>query len=377
MYSIPFSNYDGIEIDMLSLGDADCIVATQWHNSYPHRALIDGGCGGSYDEVVDFLTSRGYDTFWAVLCSHCHDDHASGLIRLVNNRDFTFHHAWMHDIRRHVGIDALRRASAADDGVKQVVETTAELARAFSSRSIQIQEPFAGATIAGLPNLVVLGPTPAYYQSVIAEFTKVRTSSLTPNLNALIALTARTGVSGSSGGFGTVPVSPGFYISPPAPGSLASMLSGMLSTSSVQEEPKTQPFNNTSTILGMRYNSLKYIFTADAGSDALDQIPGEWNSLEWMQVPHHGSDGNLSQDNIERFCPRFAYVSAKGDRSHPSQAIVNGLIKVGASVYSTHKGGGHLWHRRGNVPDRTGYGPAEPLKSTGGMKLPSLISIPV
>jgi len=339
--------------------------------------LIDGGSGGSYDTVVDVLSSRDYDTFWAVVCSHCHDDHASGLIKLVNNRHFTFLHAWMHDIRRYVGVDALRRASAADDGVKQVVETTNELARAFSSRSVQVQEPFAGTTIAGVPNLVVLGPTPAYYQSVIAEFTKVRSSTLTPNLNALIALAARTGVSGSPNGLGAIPVSPGFDISPPALGSLASMLSGTLATSSVQDEPKTQPFNNTSTILGMQYNSLRYILTADAGSDALDQIPSGWDSLEWMQVPHHGSDGNLSQSNIERFCPRTAYVSAKGDTSHPSQAIVNGLIKVGARVYSTHKGDAHLWHYRGNVPDRTGYGPAEQLKATGRMKLPPLIPIPV
>lgn len=373
MNSVPFGTFDGVEVDMLSLGDADCIVVTQWFNSYPHRVLIDGGCGGSYGEVAEFLGSRGYDNFWAVVCSHCHDDHASGLIKLVGNRKFTFLHGWMHDIREHVDADTLRRASAADGGVKQVVETTAELARAFSSRSIPVQEPFAGASIAGAPYIVVLGPTPAYYRNVIAEFTRARYSSL--YLNALAAMAAQMD-SGTVRGLGTVPASSAHFSGSPVAGSLASMFSGLLATSSVQEEPKTQPFNNTSTVLGMQFNSLKYIFTADAGCDALDQIPAEWNSLEWMQIPHHGSDGNLSQSNIERFCPRVAYVSAKGDTSHPSQAIVNGLIKVGSRVYSTHKGGGHLWHQRGNVPARTGYGPAEPLNATGGLKFPALAMLP-
>ena len=36
---------NGIEIDMLSLGDADCIVVTKYENSVPYRIIIDGGIG--------------------------------------------------------------------------------------------------------------------------------------------------------------------------------------------------------------------------------------------------------------------------------------------------------------------------------------------
>ena len=91
-----------------------------------------------------------------------------------------------------------------------------------------------------------------------------------------------------------------------------------------------------------------------------------------MQVPHHGSDGNLSQGNIERFCPRTAYVSAVGDKSHPDSAIVNGLIKVGGTVYSTHTQG-HLHHHVGNVPPRQGYVQAIPLKGTADPVVPPLL----
>jgi beta-lactamase superfamily II metal-dependent hydrolase len=141
------------------------------------------------------------------------------------------------------------------------------------------------------------------------------------------------------------------------------ILSGLLGDSSVQVNPETQPFNNTSAILGVVFNNSRLLFTADAGSDALDAVPAEWKDLDWMQVPHHGSEGNLSQKNIERFRPRTAYISCCGDSSHPSRAIVNGLIKVGAQVYSTHyPKPTNLWHHIGNVLARGDYGPAVPMK---------------
>src|SRR5258708_6968305 len=117
---------------------------------------------------------------------------------------------------------------------------------------------------------------------------------------------------------------------------------------------------------------MRLLFTADAGAESLDLIPAGWKNLMWMQIPHHGSDGNLSQKNIERFCPKFANIAACGDLSHPSRAIVNGLIKVGAQVFSTHKG--HLWFHSGSVPYRPDYPSvyATPLKPTGGLQTPLL-----
>jgi glyoxylase-like metal-dependent hydrolase (beta-lactamase superfamily II) len=171
--------YSGIEVDVLSLGDADCIVvtqwaySTQWRCSFPHRVLIDGGAGADAEYAIDFFRSRGYTNFWAAVCTHPHNDHARGLIKVVQNKSITIHKGWMHDIRKHVGADALHRASAADDGVREVVETTKELASAFASRNITPQEPFAGSSIAFWPGMTVLGPSLPFYRRVVEEFTKV------------------------------------------------------------------------------------------------------------------------------------------------------------------------------------------------------------
>lgn len=64
--------FNGFEIDMLSLGDADSILVTQWRPDrlLPIRVLIDGGNTGSADSILAFLWSRGIrlgtSTTWCV-----------------------------------------------------------------------------------------------------------------------------------------------------------------------------------------------------------------------------------------------------------------------------------------------------------------------
>jgi beta-lactamase superfamily II metal-dependent hydrolase len=379
--------FNGIEVDMLSLGDADCTVVTQWVNNFPHRILIDGGRGSDAPAILDFLHSRGYKNFWAAVCTHLHRDHARGLIKLVQDKSLHFTNGWMHNIRKHISADALRSASAGSssqaEGVRKVLESTDELARAFASRNLTPQEPFANSSIAAFPAMTVLGPSVPFYQSALRQFTKAR---LTPSPNFYSEALSAINSAGSAPRLRTLAdllnVSPGSIYGPvpsaltPPPalgGSLASLMSGVLENSSVKEDPSTQPYNETSVILGVDFDGKRFLFTGDAGSKALDCIPAEWTNLWWMQVPHHGSDDNLSQNNIERFCPRVAYISACGDSSHPSKTIVNGLIKVGADVFSTHSPTpGHLWSRSGAVPPRADYVAAAPLRGVAEPVIPSL-----
>jgi hypothetical protein len=311
-----------------------------------------------------------------------HNDHARGLIELLKDRTLNIMTAWMHDMRNHASADTLRRAKSGNssqaDDVKEALERTEELARAFASRYITPQEPFAGNRIAFLPGLTVLGPTPQFYKKALEESIGEPVPAFGSLLSALAGMPPSMYAPAPPPRLSLIssilaqPPSPavplqflGGPLSPPPrmPSTLdlSASLFGVLSNSSVEEKPKTQPFNNTSVILGMLYGDKKFLFTGDAGADALDAVSASWNDLHWMQVPHHGSDGNLSQKNIERFCPRNAYISAVGDLCHPDRAIVNGLIKVRSQVFSTHTGG-HLWHHTGTVPYRSGYGEAIPLK---------------
>jgi beta-lactamase superfamily II metal-dependent hydrolase len=344
--------YDGIEIDMLSLGDADCIVVTQYHaNMGAQSVLIDGGKESDAPAILDFLRRMNKTNLWAAICSHLHNDHARGLIKIVEHPSITIQTGWMHDIRTHVLPDALRRASTGysqeAEGVRQVLDNTRDLASAFASRGVTPTEPFAGQVIAGCPYMLVLGPTEQSYEKAITEFTDEVPN---PLFAALLGASRRQ----------QGPISQRLSLLPPPTNPYAVPLAGTLKNMAIEQRPTTQPFNKTSTILGVNYLSQKLLFTADAGSNALDSVPADWQHLDWMQVPHHGSDGNLSKSNAERFCPKFANISSCGDDSHPSRAIVNALTKLGSRVFSTHKSG-DLWFKIGNVPPRTGYIEAIPL----------------
>jgi beta-lactamase superfamily II metal-dependent hydrolase len=351
-----------LEIDMLDLGDADCILVTEWTpTTGVGRVLIDGGSGIDASAVGDFLRWKGASVLYSIVCTHPHNDHAAGLIKLLEDKSIVCCSGWMHDIRKHVNPTTLRRQMAEKsehaDWVKQVVENTEDLAQAFALRGITPNEPFAGQSISAFPFLQVLGPDEQFYRDTLAEFLEVQVPARpTLSPNALAAVNSFLGRLSEPAPASNFP----FPSSPvPAP----SLYEGVLQGLSVKENPKTQPFNNTSTILGATFDGHRLLFTGDAGAEALDRVPSDWRNLTWMQVPHHGSDGNLSQSNIERFCPKVAYISAKGDANHPSRAIVNGLAKVGAKVASTHRSR-TLWFSIGGMAMPSGYSPLTWLKGT-------------
>ena len=106
------SNFNGREIDMLSLGDADSIPVTGWYGTSAWRVLIDGGRASDTKAVRDFLRSQNITSLYAVVSTHLHNDHARGLIKLVKDKTLSITFGWMHNMRRHVSADALRRASS-------------------------------------------------------------------------------------------------------------------------------------------------------------------------------------------------------------------------------------------------------------------------
>jgi beta-lactamase superfamily II metal-dependent hydrolase len=336
-----------LEVDMLGLGDADCILVTEWTPTCPCRVLIDGGSGVDASAVKNFLLSKNALGFYSIVCTHPHNDHAAGLAKIVQDKTFKFSTCWMHDIRKHVNPITLRREMAGSSAhatwVRQVVENTEELARAFASRGVVPREPFAGNVISNFPNLEVLGPDEPFYRETIEEFLEVKVPVL-PTFSSYTR-TASAQLLGLPS-----PPQPSIYLS-------------ALARSRVKENPKTQPFNNTSAVVGGLFDGHRLLFTGDAGAEALDRVPSIWRNLAWMQVPHHGSDGNLSKANIGRFCPRYAFISAKGDTNHPSRAIANGLIGVGTKVASTHKNNNMLFYI-GPVTPPPGYGPLTLLKGT-------------
>lgn len=333
--------FDGFEIDMLSLGNADSILVTSWRPwEPPVRVLVDGGNAESARQVLAFLQRRGVAFVDHLVCSHLHDDHAAGLVTIASQPWLTIGTAWIHQPRAHIELARLAavrsRATvsrvAAD--INRGLETVDRIIGVLNVRGVPVFEPFAGQAIGPL---FVVGPTVDYYRGLLREFT---------DIDARAVLGARLNDDGMS--------------------LLAELLRAGASTS-LDDCPETSPENNSSVILYGALAGQRFLLTADAGTDALSRVVcayefGPFFNLDWMQLPHHGSRRNMNSFLVDQFCPRIVYVSADGTMKHPRRAVVNAFKVKGTQVFSTHyPQSTHLWYYVGTVPARPEYGAVTPL----------------
>jgi beta-lactamase superfamily II metal-dependent hydrolase len=341
-------SYDGLEIDLLNLGDADSILVTNWFNSNPTRILIDGGNSSHSQQVLDFLRIRGASYLDHIVCSHPHDDHAKGLIGIVSSRQIHFGEVWFHRPQTHTNFQTLQSALTNTTAtkvqriLKESLITQRDLELAVWNRNKIPQEPFTGKTIGFL---TVCSPTISFYEQQLAQFADLgKLNELEEALSSYESRIANEEI-----------LQAGTYLPVDGIG--------------LGEAP-TEPENETSTILFFSYGVHNCLLTADAGVQALTQAKNSCYlaNLDWMQIPHHGSRRNINEELINHFKPTSAFVSAAGNRKHPRRKLVNAFKETGTQVFSTHYqklGTGHLWYHVGTVPTRADYGPAVALYDAG------------
>jgi beta-lactamase superfamily II metal-dependent hydrolase len=325
--------FNGIEIDMLSLGDADAQLVTRWENGRPTHILIDGGYARDAATVTRFLRSRRIRKIHHLVCSHMDNDHAAGLLRLVEERQFEIGCSWVHRPELHVDMNAVRRtmrkASAFTEArvITNSLEKQIGLAAELMRQGIEVREPFEGKVMSFLE---VLGPSEDYYEELVGRFRTLDT------VHAVIEQTRKK----------------------------QATLNERRVRNSLQllDAPHLNAENLSSTILGGKYDREVFLFTGDSGNESLTRVLDyeDLMGCSWMQIPHHGSIHNITQDLVDFFRPTRAYVSAGGNAHHPHEAVVSAFKSAGSKVFSTQNNN-HLWFHHGEVPDRDGYRPAKRL----------------
>lgn len=332
--------WNGLEVDMLSVGDADAILVTRWVNGAAARVLIDGGNKGSASTVKSFLITRRIQYLDHIVCTHPHDDHAAGLIDLVGDRRFEFGKFWMHLPWMHVDLrtveEALQKTSARRIAkiINESLETSGDLANTVWRRKQYIYEPFAGADVGFLK---VCGPSSSFYKSLVCEFSDM--ARLAEFEGQLTARDRRIRME-----------------------MINSLFSETASDDGELGAEPTEPENDSSAILATTFGSDVFVFTSDAGLPGLYAAARAYPSLQscyWMQIPHHGSRRNVNEEIIKFFAPQVAFVSAAGTDKHPRKKVVNAFEAVGTTVFSTHyPRHTHLWQYVGFVPSRPDYSAA-------------------
>jgi len=320
------------EIDMLNVGAADAILLHAFAKikgkEWEYVVLVDAGNEGDGAKIINHI-NKYYEQKYIdlAICTHCDSDHYGGFKELIEEhkkqKAFSIRKFWVHDPYKHVNINdvkfvrtnptlkqRLHDAYAFNDG--------SNLLDMIDKSGIPREEAFTGKKYIPL-NIKVLGPDKDYYESLIPDFS-----------DDLAFKTEEEDFDLETYNFSEEDKSEIY--------------------SQTLEEANDDPskVNQSSIIFSFSAFNNTYLFTGDAGKDALHRVINidYWNILKhihWLKVPHHGSKHNLDNDIIEYFHPDISYISTEKYGKFVNRCTVNALKKVG-NVYSTQDDNGSKWH---------------------------------
>jgi len=343
---------EGFEIDYLPVGNGEKsgdAVALRFGNLAGPRdqqtvMVIDGGTLDSGKQLVSTIKSHyGTDIVDSVIATHSDGDHVSGLKEVLDGlivKELVMHQPWDHISSRSLANSSTPGVVRASLDQAQTLEALAKI------KGIPIVEPFAGMT--GFNGrIVVLGPSREYYDELVPQFRPLSTdrNQASTALERLLHASSHT---------------------------LSSIRDSVYETLHIETlDDDTKHFsaeNSSSVILLLIVNNKKILFTGDADSEALTQAADyaeqqlgiTLNDLHLLHVPHHGSKNNVGPTILNRIKASKAQISASSNSpKHPSQRVINALIRRGASVYSTC-GSGVMHHH--NSSPRLNWGSASKLQ---------------
>ena len=336
------------EIDYLPVGNGkiggDAIAIRFGNFADPNEqyvVVIDGGTKESGAKLVEHI-KQYYNTDYVdlVVATHLHQDHTSGLTEVLENLrvgKLAIHLPWDYasDIKRMTKTES--SVSRIETKLEKSINTVSNLCDLAEEKGVEIIQSFRGDVL--LDKFIVLSPSEDYYKELLANFEK--TPEVKPEHKIL--------------------------------DEIDSFVKGAIEW--IEEEIRVETLsddyedttaeNNSSIVLLFQINGKRYLFTGDAGKDALFKVIEyanenniDLNNIDFLDVPHHGSKRNLGPSILNVLSPNKAFISCPkdGDPKKPSRKVVNALIRRNCEVYTTK--GNSLGH---NIAiRRNGWGPATP-----------------
>ena len=292
--------------------------------------VIDGGFLSSGEALVKhILEVYGTNYVELVVSTHPDADHSSGLSVVLDKLlvgKLWLHKPWEHTYAiSNMFQDGRVTDMSVAEGIRKSLEDVRYLEKVAIKKGITIVEPFTGVQD-NTGSLTVLGPTQAFYKSLLPDFR----CTPAPKFESIL-----TKLYGASVG-------------------LAVKVAETLGIETLAEPTEgTHAENNSSAILLFQHGDDYILFTADAGVPALDQavsaleyVGFDFNKLRIVQIPHHGSKRNVGPKILDRLLGakrtddavlRRAVVSASpdGEPKHPSKRVLNAFRRRGARANGT------------------------------------------
>jgi len=351
------------EIDILDIGTGACgdSIAIRFgdlNSADPQdhtTILIDGGFKPDHVKINDHFTNYyGHNRIDLVVSTHPDQDHINGLSGVLDNMNVS--HLWMHLPWSHSDvISDIKQNSYVSERLNEKLanslKSSDELSKIAINNGVPITEPFSAETSLTTPHgkITVIGPSRDYYKSLLGQFIDWRPKSKTSNtgLGALEKV-LRT---------------------------LSNFADETFNLETLSDSGSTSPQNNSSAVILIGHDNKKFLFTGDAGIEAIELACAELEylghpagSYTFVQVPHHGSRQNVGPTILNRLLGDKldqdgnhrgqAYVSsAKDCDDHPKKSVMNAFRRRGFPVTST-QGSSKVYHNRGT--QRPGWSTTTP-----------------
>jgi beta-lactamase superfamily II metal-dependent hydrolase len=368
IYNFPDANItmdttqQGLEIDFLPVGNGEKggdAITVRFGDLYgtPDEQtviVIDGGYKDTGDALVEHIQNRYHtNQIDLVVSTHPDSDHSGGL-EVVLDR-LMVKHLWMHKPWEHTEdisrmfVDGRVTDARVREKLRTSLETVRRLENLAVRKNIPITEPFAGTH--AFNQLLVVGPTPEFYESILPGFRSLPDAK--QDLGILSRLTRRVTEE-------------------------AQKFAEYWDFETLDFAGETSAENETSTILLLAIGDQFMLFTADAGQRALSEAVAfcesnglDFSKIQFIQVPHHGSQRNVNPHLLntllgpkltqeQNTASKTAFVSAppEGEPKHPSKRVMNAFRRRGAPVHSTQ---GIAKCHFINAPWREDYSPSVAL----------------
>lgn len=349
------------EVDFLAVGEneksGDAIALRYGNLKSGNKedftvVVIDGGYQANGEDLVNHINKYyGTNKVDVVVSTHADNDHLGGLGVILEKMEvgqLWMHLPWKHteDIARMFKNGRVTDNSV-KDSLRKSLEAASDLEKLAQRKKVPINEPFTGLQDPG-GCLVVVGPTKDFYESLLPGFRGTPEPKDASLLQKFLAKGEEA----------------------------IKWVLESLHIETLTDEGETTPENNTSAILLLRVDDQNLLFTADAGipaltlaADILEKAGYDYSKINFVQVPHHGSQRNVGptilnrlvgpkQKEDKRIKSAFVSVSKKGAPKHPCKKVTNAFRRRGAPVVSTNDSGKYYFH---NMSLRPGWSTAEPL----------------
>ncbi len=337
-----------IEIDILPASTekngADSILLRIGSFSYDNPQhnkqkviLIDGGYKVTAELIEEHLKKHySTNTIDYAFITHPDEDHISGFLELLNRGQVKVKKSYIHDPWNH----KLDLFSRAEDGRRTINSISSSLDETLSILSETLDllgsknEEVFGVSSDETLGLSILGPTEDDYINILQEF---------PGMDNERYMSSES-----------VYTEYEYTYQPTFKHFL--------------DDPKTSAKNDSSMIILLKdsKNNPVALFTGDAGVGSIKKalrnakkVGVEYKNVRLMQLPHHGSIKNISEEILDLVNPEQIFVSAPDNNvEHPSKLVANYIIGNGIPYRHINSSNGIVFYfdtatrRPGWVPVR-------------------------